>query len=50
MSNRNKIYSKGRIPGQWTALRWEVMELGRLETNEHGSADALYRPNSTFEL
>jgi hypothetical protein len=26
MSNRNKIYSKGRIPGQWTALRWEVMD------------------------
>jgi hypothetical protein len=26
MSNRNKIYSKGRISGQWTALRWEVMD------------------------
>ena len=26
MSNRHKIYSKGRIPGQWTALRWEVMQ------------------------
>jgi hypothetical protein len=26
MSNRNKTYSKGRIPGQWTALRWEVMD------------------------
>jgi hypothetical protein len=26
MSTRNKVYSKGRIPGQWTAVRWEVMQ------------------------
>ena len=26
MSNRNKAYSKGRIQGQWTAIRWEVMQ------------------------
>jgi hypothetical protein len=26
MSNRNKIHSKGRIQGQWTAVRWEVMQ------------------------
>lgn len=26
MSNRNKIYSKGRIQGQFTALRYEVMD------------------------
>jgi hypothetical protein len=26
MSNRNKIHSKGRIQGQWTAIRWEVMQ------------------------
>ena len=26
MSNRNKIYSKGRIPGQWTALRCEAID------------------------
>jgi hypothetical protein len=26
MSNRNKIYSKGRIQGQFTAMRYEVMD------------------------
>jgi hypothetical protein len=26
MSSRNKIYGKGRISGQWTAVRWDVME------------------------
>jgi hypothetical protein len=26
VSNRNKIYSKGRIEGQWTAVRYEVMQ------------------------
>jgi hypothetical protein len=26
MSNRNKIYSKGRIQGQFTAVRYEVMD------------------------
>ena len=26
MSNRNKIHSKGRIQGQWTAVRWEIMQ------------------------
>jgi hypothetical protein len=26
MSNRNKIHSKGRIQGQWTAVRWEVLD------------------------
>jgi hypothetical protein len=26
MSNRHKAYSKGRIQGQWTAIRWEVMQ------------------------
>jgi hypothetical protein len=26
MGSRNKIHSKGRIPGQWTAIRWEIME------------------------
>jgi hypothetical protein len=28
MSNRNKIYGKGRIQGQFTALRYEVMDSG----------------------
>jgi hypothetical protein len=26
MSSRNKIHSKGRIQGQWTAVRWEIMQ------------------------
>jgi hypothetical protein len=26
MSNRRKIKDKGRIPGQWTALRWELLD------------------------
>ena len=26
MSNRKKNYSKGRIQGQWTAERWEIMD------------------------
>jgi hypothetical protein len=26
MSNRQKIYGKGRIEGQWTGIRWEMLD------------------------
>jgi hypothetical protein len=26
MSNRKSIHSKGRIQGQWTAVRWEILQ------------------------
>jgi hypothetical protein len=26
VSNRNRLHSKGRIQGQWTAVRWEIMQ------------------------
>ena len=48
MSSRYK--DKGRIPGQYTAIRWEIFALRRMEADEHGGATALYRAHQVPEL
>lgn len=37
MSNRRKIYGKGNIPGQWTGLRWEVLESSAWKATSFGA-------------
>ena len=37
MSNRHKIRAKGHIPGQWTALRWELLDSLAWKVMSHGA-------------
>jgi hypothetical protein len=41
MSNKQRIYAKGRIQGQWTPLRWEILDSPAWKQTSFG-ARALY--------